>query len=96
MYSSGGWKIRPISCSSGLRSLPSIGKLGSVRVNGLEVMMMNSRKPAMIMPITDNTRATASCGIARLHNATASDQQLSSSTHSSSEPSCAPQVAAMR
>ena len=57
---------------------------------------MNSRKPAVIMPITDNTRATASCGIERLHNATASDQQLSSSTHSSSDPSWAPQVAAMR
>ncbi|MNC71169.1 hypothetical protein D3C75_1220580 [compost metagenome] len=62
----------------------------------MEVMIMNSRKPAVIMPITDSTRATASCGIARLHNATASDQQLSSNTHSSSDPSWAPQVAAMR
>lgn len=59
--------------------------------------MMNSRKPAVIMPITDNTRAIASCGgPPRLHNATASDQQPSSSTHSSNEFSCAPQVAAMR
>ncbi|MNE71614.1 hypothetical protein D3C80_1675050 [compost metagenome] len=58
--------------------------------------MMNSKNPAVIIPITDNTRATASCGIARLYMATASDQQLSSSTHSSREPSCAPHVAAMR
>ena len=57
---------------------------------------MNSRNPKAIIPITASTRATASSGIRRLKMATAKVQTLSSRTHSSSEPSCAPQVAATR
>ncbi len=96
MYSSGGWKISPGSCSSGFRSRPSTGKAGSVRANGLEVNRMNARKPAQTIPITASTRATISAGTGRLNTATARVQPLISSTHSSSEPSCAPQVAATR
>ncbi|MNC05212.1 hypothetical protein D3C75_526770 [compost metagenome] len=58
--------------------------------------MINSRKPKLIIPITASTRATASCGMLRLNSATANVQALSSNTHSSNEPSCAPQVAATR
>ena len=57
---------------------------------------MNSKKPTLIIPITDSTRATESCGMLRLNSATASVQQLNSSTQRRSDPSCAPQVAAMR
>nr|VUD28826.1 Uncharacterised protein [Raoultella sp. NCTC 9187] len=47
-------------------------------------------------PITASTLATASSGMRRLSSATAKVQTLSSSTHSSREPSWAPQVAATR
>ncbi|SLX09881.1 Uncharacterised protein [Klebsiella pneumoniae] len=73
-----------------------MGYCGRPRLNGLEVKRINSRKPKAIIPITASTRATASSGIRRLKRATAKVQTLSSRTHSSSEPSCAPQVAATR
>ncbi|GHK51019.1 hypothetical protein KPZU09_07550 [Klebsiella pneumoniae] len=67
-----------------------MGYCGRPRLNGLEVKRINSRNPKAIIPITASTRATASSGIRRLKMATAKVQTLSSRTHSSSEPSCAP------
>ena len=58
---------------------------------------MNSRKPTLISPITPSTRATIARGRLRLNSSvTASIQTASISTHSSSEPSWLPQVAAKR
>ena len=57
MYSSGGWKIRPGSCSSGFRSRPS-SAAGSSRSNGLEVSSTNSSRPVATRPSTPSTRAT--------------------------------------
>src|SRR5476651_32750 len=96
IYSNGGWKISPISCNTGFKSCPSMGTSGKVRLNGLEVNKINTRKPALMIPITDSTRAMASSGMLRLNSATASVQPLSNNTQSSSDPSWAPQVAAMR
>ena len=85
----------PGSCSSGFRSLPSIGT-GTSRSNGFDVVSMNRRKPTLIMPITLRTRATNGSGSLRLHCATASIQTLSIDSHSRSEPSWPPQTPAMR
>ncbi|MCY1216236.1 hypothetical protein D9M72_281060 [compost metagenome] len=85
----------PGSCSNGLRSRPSIAG-GSSRTKGLEANSRNARKPALIAPITASTRATAASGSCRLHADTASDHRPSISVHSSIEPSCPPQTAAMR
>ena len=95
MYSMGGWITMPGSCSSGFRSRPSAAA-GSRRSNGLEVNSMNSRKPTLIMAITESMRASISRGKCRLNTVTASIHTVSISTHSSSEPSWLPQVAAKR
>ena len=83
----------PISCSSGLRSRPSVGALGSRRSNGLEVTIRNSRKPTLIIPITDSTRASITSGSWREKIDTAKVQAPRISAHSSSEPSWAPHTA---
>jgi hypothetical protein len=57
---------------------------------------MNARKPTLMKPITPITRAATSSGRWRLNTVTAVVHSASMSTHSSSEPSCEPQVAAMR
>ncbi|MNO96069.1 hypothetical protein D3C76_877280 [compost metagenome] len=85
--------IRPGSCSSGLRSLPSAGDCGSRRLNGLEVMIRNSRKPVLIMPITARTRDSITSGNWREKIDTAKVQPPRISAQSSSEPSWAPHTA---
>ncbi len=57
---------------------------------------MNSRKPTLIMPMTDRTRAVMGSGTPRLNTVTAPVHTASIRLHSSSEPSWAPQTAEMR
>ncbi len=58
---------------------------------------MNSRKPTLISPITPNTRATISSRQMAAENADRDrSRDASMKVHSSSEPSCDPQVAAKR
>ena len=57
---------------------------------------MKHRKPTLIKPITPKTRATVSSGNCRLNMATAKVHNTSISLHNSREPSCPPQVPAMR
>ncbi len=57
--------IRPMSWSSGLRSAPSLGTLGSRRSKGLEVTSTKARKPVLTSPSTPSTRATMSRGSSR-------------------------------
>src|SRR6478672_1036680 len=95
MYSSGGWNTMPGSCNSGFRSRPS-GAGGISRANGFEVKSRNSRKPTLIKPIIDSTRAASASGRLREKADTAQLQPVSISAHSNSDPSCEPQVAAMR
>ncbi len=85
----------PGSCSSGFRSLPSAAA-GTRRRNGLDVNSRNIRKPTETKPITASTRASSAAGRLRERSVTAVAQPVSISTHSSSEPSCEPQVAAIR
>ena len=84
--------IMPASCSSGLRSRPS-ATAGSRRANGLLVKIRKARKPKLMMPITPSTRAMTSSGRDFENHATAPVHVASTSTHNSSEPSCAPQTA---
>ncbi len=88
--------IRPGSCSSGLRSAPSIGNQGSERSNGLEVNSMKAWKPTAIMPITDSTRTTMGSGTLRLNRPTRAVQPPSIQPHSNREPSWPPQIADSR
>ena len=86
----------PGSCSSGLRSRPSAAA-GTSRTNGFDVNSMNSRKPTPTRPITASTRASIARGqVARAQRHRAAPSPASISTHSSSEPSCEPHVAAKR
>ncbi len=85
----------PGSCSSGFRSLPSAAA-GTRRRNGLDVNSRNARKPMETSPITASTRASSASGRLRERSVTAVAQPVSISTQSSSEPSCEPQVAAIR
>ena len=85
----------PGSCRSGFRSRPSIAG-GIRRLNGLDVNSRNSRKPAAIQLITASTRATIGTASWRLKNVTATIHTVSSSTHSSNEPSWPPHTAAKR
>ena len=57
---------------------------------------MNNRKPTEIMPMTDKTRATMASGTLRLSTPTMAAQPPSIQPHSSSEPSCPPQIADSR
>ena len=57
---------------------------------------MNSIKPQLTKPITPSTRLAKLAGSWRLNAATATLQIDRIRIHSSSEPSCAPQSAAMR
>ncbi|MCY1442407.1 hypothetical protein D9M71_587730 [compost metagenome] len=82
-----------MSCSSGLRSAPSVGICGRMRLNGLEVMIRNSRKPVLIMPITASTRASMTCGNCRENTDTAKVQPPRIKAHNSREPSWAPHTA---
>src|SRR5512144_958181 len=83
----------PGSCSSGLRSRPSAAG-GNRRSKGSDVVSMKSRKPNEMRPCTPSTRATISSGRCLEKTETATVHQPSISTHSSSEPSCEPQLAA--
>jgi hypothetical protein len=56
---------------------------------------MNRMNPAATSPITPSTRATVSSGRWRLKKLTATPQHASIVTHSSIEPSCEPQDAAI-
>ena len=95
MYSIGGWKVMPGSCSTGFRSAPSPG-IGNSRPNGSDVKMMKARKPTAISPITAITREANTSGSFWLNAASATVHILRIRIHSSSEPSCAPHTAAMR
>ena len=83
----------PGSCSSGFRSRPSAAG-GNRRSNGSDVVSMKSRKPNDTRPCTPSTRATISSGRCFEKTETARVHHASISTHSSSEPSCEPQLAA--
>ena len=85
----------PGSCSSGFRSRPSAGA-GSSRSNGLDVVSRKSRKPIDTKPSTPSTRLRTCMPSVRPKPATAPVHTDSISAHSSIEPSCEPQVAAMR
>jgi hypothetical protein len=89
MYSIGGWKISPGSCSSGFRSRPSAGTRAS-RSNGFDVNRMNAWNAAATSPSTPSVRATSASGSERDASATASVQPASIRIHSSSEPSWPP------
>ncbi|KWV87404.1 hypothetical protein PFLmoz3_03253 [Pseudomonas fluorescens] len=64
-----------------------------MRVNGLEVMIRNSRKPMLIMPITASTLASITCGNWRENTETAKVQPPRIKAHNSNEPSWAPHTA---
>ena len=64
-----------------------------MRLNGLEVMIRNSRKPTLIMPITASTLASMTCGSCREKIDTAKVQPPRIRAHNSSEPSWAPHTA---
>ena len=85
----------PGSCSSGFRSRPS-GGAGRLRSKGLEVVSRKSRNPMDTKPCTPSTRLRTSVPSVRPKLATAAVHRPSISAHSSMEPSCEPQVAAMR
>src|ERR1700693_2753456 len=91
----GGCTTMPGSCSSGFKSRPS-GAAGNMRSNGFDVHNKNRIKPTLIRPSTPTTRANTSAGNCLLNNVTARVQAESMKAHSSSEPSCEPQVAAKR
>ncbi|MNL07396.1 hypothetical protein D3C87_1280690 [compost metagenome] len=82
-----------MSCSKGLRSAPSVGICGRMRLNGFEVRIRNSRNPVLIMPITANTRASMICGNCRENTDTAKVQPPRIKAHNSREPSWAPHTA---
>ena len=65
----------------------------TVRSNGFEVISMNSRKPMLIIPITESTRATMLSGRFRLKKAMAALQAANRKAQSNREPSWAPQTA---
>ena len=85
----------PGSCSNGFRSRPSAAA-GSKRSNGFDVNSMNNRKPIEMTPCTPITRATMSSGKWREKMDTANVHHASINTQSNSEPSCEPQLAAIR
>src|SRR5664279_1235984 len=70
MYSNGGWNTMPGSCSSGFRSRPSAAG-GTRRSNGFDVNSRNNRKPTLIRPITEITRASNGAGRLREKKVTA-------------------------
>src|SRR5688572_13833886 len=57
---------------------------------------MKSAKPALISPSTPSTRLVIVSGMLRLNTLTATVQIACTSSHSGSEPSCAPHTAAKR
>ena len=85
----------PGSCSSGFKSRPSAAA-GNKRSNGFEVSNKNRIKPTLTKPSTPITRATMAAGRCRLKTVTPTVHTLSISTHNNKEPSCEPQVAAIR
>jgi len=78
--------IIPASCSDVLRSRPSAGT-GNRRSNGFDVNSMKARNPTLTSPMTPSTRATMSSGSWRLNSVTATVHSVSTSVHSSNEPS---------
>ncbi len=58
--------------------------------------MMKTRKPTEIRPSTPSTRALNTCGRLAENSATARVHRARISSHSSSEPSCAPHTAEKR
>ena len=83
----GGCMIKPISCNKGFRSFPSEGVISKERSKGLEVKIMNAKKPTLIIAKTDRTRVFIANGIELLATATASVQEARINTHKSKEPS---------
>src|SRR5207244_6479344 len=69
---------------------------GTSRSNGFDVNSRNSRKPTLMSPMIDITRASNVSGKLRENIVTAKLQPPSISVHRSNEPSCDPHVAAMR
>ena len=93
MYNIGGCMINPMSCNSGLRSLPFSGGNGNVRSKGLDVSNINRPKPTAIIASTDSARALNTSGRDRLKIATAAPQVANTSAQSNNEPSWADQTA---
>ncbi len=85
----GGWKARPGSCSSGLRSCPSAGG-GKTRSKGFEVNSVKVRKPIAIQAWTESTRARSVGGRLRPNAATAAPNMARIRTQRSMEPSWLP------
>ena len=79
----------PMSCSTGLRSRPSIGA-GTRRRNGLEVVTMKARKAKPIQPCTESTSAFSRSGRLVPKAATRAPKSARMSTHRSIEPSWFP------
>jgi len=79
--------MSPKSCSSGLRSAPSEGVIGTRRWNGLLVKSRKATKPVLSNPITPSTRARKVSGRSRERSATASVQPAMIQTQSRNEPS---------
>ena len=77
----------------GLRSWPSNGA-GIIRLNGFDVIRMNSRNAAVTQPCTDSTVALSVCGRRPPKIATRAENSTRISTHRSIEPSWLPQHAA--
>ena len=95
IYSIGGWKIMPGSCSKGFRSRPSRAA-GIKRSKGLDTMSINSKKPTLIKPMTPKILARMSSGRCFENKLTATVQMLSIIAHNNNEPSWPPQTAAIR
>ena len=83
----------PGSCNSGFE----VRAPGPPAAAGFETdSLVNSsraRKPSETMPSTPSTRATTSCGSRREKTRPTAVHSASISSHSSSEPSCAPHTA---
>src|SRR4051794_7549205 len=93
-YSIGGWIIIDGWRSSGLRPVPSAGATALV-TNGDAA---NTSSPAKNEPKPASTAVATgvtSCIRLRVKNSTRLDHSASSQTHSSSEPSCEDQTAAI-
>ncbi len=82
---------RPMSCSTGLRSLPSMGA-GQSRRNGFDVNRTKSRKATAIQAWTDRTSARSRSGRFWLNTATSAPNSARISTHRSIDPSWFPQT----
>ena len=83
---------RPISCSKGFKSFPSVG-VGNILSNGFEVKRVNKRNPKLSSPRIPITLIEKSFGKLLLYRHTSTVHIDNMSIHNSNEPSWAPQTA---